>query len=112
VNQELADDHCDACGFDSSTRGREDFIVLLEDAGGLIDAALADASHRDLNLRPNTETWSKLEYVEHLREVFLHSGLICEQVALEPDKTYEGDFPPGIEPKPAMLDRNDITAAQ
>lgn len=108
---ELTDDSCDACGFESSARGRDETISIVADAAQLIIEALGASDDAFLNRRPDSETWSPLEYVEHIREVFLHSRLICEQGLISPEEAYDGAFPPPMSSTPALLDRGEVGSA-
>lgn len=108
---ELTDDRCDVCGFRSSERTREEAIALVAGAAPLLDDSLGPLDVAVLNRRPDGETWSMLEYVEHIREVFRHSRLICEQALDTPGEPYEGGFPPAMSEEPAGLDRREVIAA-
>lgn len=110
MTDELTDDKCDDCGFDSSHRGRQETIATIARAGELVDAALGGSDGRFLNERPDDQTWSPLEYVDHVREVFLHSRLICEMALASPEQTYNGDFPPGMSDRPATLGRREVVS--
>lgn len=111
VTAELTDDTCDACGFDSSARSRDQAIAVVAGASELIDDALGARDAAALNERADDETWSPLEYVEHVREVFLHNRLICEQALTTPGTTFEGAFPPAMSERPATLDRVEVLSA-
>jgi len=110
MSVELTDDLCDVCGFDSSTRNREQFITVVAEAADTIDLALGRCDEAILNRRPDSGTWSMLEYVEHIREVFLHSRSICELALAEPNEPYEGPFPPALTVESPTLDRGDVLA--
>lgn len=107
---ELTDDTCNDCGFDSSDRGRAATIAALTGAPELVNIALGESNEVFLNRRPDDETWSPVEYVEHIREVFLHSRLICEQALANPELPYDGAFPPSMSEKPATLGRDEVVS--
>ncbi len=111
MTDELTDDLCDDCGFDSSHRSREETIATVARAAELIESALAETGESFLNERPDDDAWSPLEYVEHVREVFFHSRLICEMALASPEQAYNGDFPPGMSDRPATLDRQGVVSA-
>lgn len=111
MTDELTDDSCGDCGFDASHRSRQAAISLVEGAGESVDAALSGVSELFLNERPSEETWSPLEYVGHIRQVFLHNRLICEQALVSPERTYDGDFPAGMSETPANLVQDEVVSA-
>lgn len=111
MTTELTDDVCDECGFDSSDRSREETIAVMAEAAELIKDALESTNGAMRNERPDETIWSPLEYVEHIREVFLHSRLICEQALAAPEQVYEGEFPPAMSEEPATLDEHRVLSA-
>ena len=71
-------------------------IAVVARAAELVDSALGPIDGPFLNERPDDETWSPLEYVEHIREVFAHSRLICEQALVASERAFGGAFPPAM----------------
>src|SRR6476661_5420542 len=71
---------CDECGFD----GRE--VRTLNTAFAGVYAALAQLhGHPDADRRPEEETWSGTEYVEHCVDVASQIVATCNEVTGRPD---------------------------
>lgn len=102
---ELTDDSCDVCGFDASSWTREQMIGAIADARGYAEAALAELPVEHLSARPASDTWSSLEYVEHVRGVFRHNRLVCLQALASDPQPFSGPFPPGLAAEALVLNR-------
>lgn len=77
---------CMECGFDSTT-------ITFTDVPGLVRrnaAAWGEVLHReDVTVRPNSETWSALEYSAHVRDVFRIFKVRLEQMLEFDDPHFE-----------------------
>lgn len=104
MREDLQDDRCASCGFDASTWTRTEMIAAISNAGSLLAESLDGTDTAALNTRSQPGVWSPLEYVDHIREVFQHSRLVCEQALTRSDEPYTDPFPPTLEPVPASLD--------
>ena len=75
---------CDACSFDGSLWSDTDAIRTLHNAGGLIRYALEGCEPDIVHRRPDTTTWSIVEYIDHLREVVFANHFVAATAAAGP----------------------------
>ena len=62
-------EQCDQCGFDSDRWTRRDLTHAFSYIAARAVYTLEDLPPEVPNQRPDTDTWSMLEYLEHVREV-------------------------------------------
>ena len=78
---------CDTCGFDSSEWDDPDTINTIAPASALLDQWTEGLAPEAARTRPDHDTWSIAEYVDHLREVFFGSGCSPRSPASPPGTT-------------------------
>lgn len=88
---------CAACGFEASAISKSNAVEVILNLGSLYHTTLADSLERGvegLRRRPDSDTWSALEYTAHMRDVIamwgwgLHRLLTGDQPelpAVDPD---------------------------
>jgi hypothetical protein len=101
-------ERCGECGFDAATWTRSGAIECIEASSATVAAALEPCGSETLNERPDPQTWSSLEYVDHIRRVFEHSRVVCESAIDPPEELWSGEFPPELDETPAVFDKAEI----
>jgi MOSC domain-containing protein YiiM len=75
---------CDFCGFDSDLYSRADTISSQRTIAAVLSSALGGLDTEVLSKRPDPDTWSIGEYVDHVREVAFAVRFVIESALAEP----------------------------
>ncbi|MEM7140038.1 MAG: MOSC domain-containing protein [Actinomycetota bacterium] len=73
-----ATETCDECGFDAAEYNQLDTLRTIDAAAALVMLWSEGMGEADRDTRPDPDTWSVNEYVEHLREVFFGMRMLVE----------------------------------
>ncbi len=95
---------CEFCGFDSALYGRADTVSSQRPIAPILGSAIEGLSTEVLDRRPDPETWSIGEYVDHIREVAFAIRFVMEAALAEPGVDL-GDPPDmGLVPEVRIID--------
>lgn len=96
---------CAQCGFDSDLYDRADTLSSMSIVPAVLRAAVEGLDAATMNRRPNAETWSVGEYLDHVHRVVSMNRLGVEAAVAEPGIDF-GDPPDadGIAVDPAQID--------
>lgn len=108
VAAEMPVERCDECGFDAATWTHAGAVECIAVSAATVASALGRCDSHTLNERPDPQTWSPLECVDHIRRVFEHSRVVCESAIDHPDEPWSGDFSPELDTTPAVFDKAEI----
>ncbi len=75
---------CEFCGFDSELYNRADTISSQRSIAAVLSFALDGLDEEVMAKRPDPETWSIGEYVDHVRDVAFAARFVIESALAEP----------------------------
>ncbi|MGI9601264.1 MAG: MOSC domain-containing protein [Acidimicrobiales bacterium] len=104
-------EQCDQCGFDSTGWTRQDLTHAFSYIAARAVYTMEDLDSAAVATRPDPETWSMLEYLDHVRDVVWGHRFIVDIARQQPDIDLGTPDSPEFAPEPADLDRRAVVDA-
>ena len=100
----MAIERCDECGFDGAEWTDDAATAAIADLPSRWRRATEGLADNEAGRRPMPDTWSIVEYVDHVREVLFGMRFLLDSAASDPGANLGASPEPHFHPQPRELD--------